>query len=122
MRRFATTGVFLVGVFFLCSGDAFAGRTPSVRTPGVRNPGVRGDKSVPYLTTGNSAFMTTSFVAPRVIRSPELSDPNLPAVLTTYNLQFWSAVQAMGNDFNGAVPRTTSRYFPLWSPRFYLFR
>jgi hypothetical protein len=121
MRSFATAGLLAVGMF-LVGGDAFAGRTPSVRTEGQRNPGVRGDQSVPYLTTGNSAFMTTTYVAPKVMESPQLSDPRLPAVQPTYNLQFWGGVEGIGDNFNGAVPRMSNHTFPLGSGRFYLFR
>ncbi len=121
MRRFIPGGLLFTALFFLCNGDAFAGRIPSVRTAGMRMPGVKGDHSVPYLTTGNSAFMTTTYVAPKVIESPELSAPKLPAVLPTYNLQFWGGVEGIGDNFNGAVPRMRSQ-FPLASPRFYLYR
>jgi hypothetical protein len=120
MRKLVTGGLLVAGLFILSSGNAFAGRIPSVRNPGTRNPGVRGDMSVPYLTTGNTAFMTTSYVAPRIIESPQLDNPNRPAVLPTFNLQYWGGVQGIGNDFNGSVPRIRSD-FPLWSPRFYLF-
>jgi hypothetical protein len=122
MRKSAPAGLLLAGLFFLSCGDAFAGRTPSVRTSGMRMPGVKGDQSVPYLTTGKSAFMSTTYVAPKVMESPQLNNPRLPAVEPTFNLQFWSGVEGMGDDFNSAVPRTSSHTFPLGSTRFYLFR
>ncbi len=121
MRKFISGGLLLSALFFLSNGDAFAGRIPSVRTAGMRMPGVKGDHSVPYLTTGNSAFMTTTYVAPKIIESPQLDKGNQPAVLPTYNLQFWGAVEGIGDDFNGAVPRIRSQ-FPMWSPRFYMNR
>jgi hypothetical protein len=121
MRRFISGGLLLAALFFLAHGEAFADRIPSVRNPGMRTPGVKGDHSVPYLTTGNSAFMTTTSVAPKIIESPQLDKANQPAVLPTYNLIFWGAVEGIGDDFNGAVPRIRSQ-FPLWSPRFYLNR
>ena len=121
MRRIIPGGLLLAALFFLSNGEAFAGRIPSVRTAGMRMPGVKGDNSVPYLTTGNSAFMTTTHVAPKIIESPELDNSKQPAVLPTYNLIFWGGVEGIGDDFNGAVPRVNSQ-FPLWSSRYYMYR
>jgi len=121
MRRITPGGLLLAALFFLAHGEAFADRIPTVRNPGMRTPGVKGDHSVPYLTTGNSAVMTTTSVAPKIIESPQLNNGNQPAVLPTYNLQFWGAVEGIGDNFNGAVPRVNSQ-FPLWSPRFYMNR
>jgi hypothetical protein len=70
----------------------------------MRTPGVKGDISVPYLTTGKSAFGAYS-VAPKIIASPIVSDSGRPGVKPVFNLIFYGAVQAFGDRFNGATPR-----------------
>jgi hypothetical protein len=77
---------------------------PAVRSSGRKSTGARRDISVPYLTTGRSAFMSGK-VAPRIFASPIVDDPLNPQARPVYNLPFYGGVQAFGGASNGAVPR-----------------
>ena len=100
------TGALVVGVLFLGNGIARAERTPTMRTPGQYSTGARRDASVPFLTTGNQAFMGNS-VAPRIYASPTVDDPRNPQAKPVYNLPFYGSVQSFGDASNGAQPRST---------------
>jgi hypothetical protein len=79
-------------------------REPSIRTSGQKSSGSRPDITVPYLTTGNSAFMHGS-VAPKIYSSPIVNDPNNPQAKPVYNLIFYGAVLGFGDKSEGATPR-----------------
>jgi hypothetical protein len=95
------TGVLAVAVL---TGVASAERTPTMRSEGMKSSGSRVEITVPYLTTGNSAFMGNG-VAPRIYSSPIVDDPANPQARPVYNLIFYGAVQAFGDRSNGAVQR-----------------
>jgi hypothetical protein len=100
------TGAVLAGLLFLGIGVARAERIVTTRTSGQHNYGVRGDQAVPYLTTGNQAFMSGS-VGPRIYASPTVDDPRNPQAKSVYNLPFYGAVQGYGDASNGAKVRST---------------
>jgi hypothetical protein len=104
--RIWLTGALVAGMLFLGNGVARAERTPTQRTSGQYSPGARGDRSVPYLTTGNQAFMGNT-VAPRIYASPTVQDPAHPQAKPVYNLIFYGSVQSFGDASNGAEPRST---------------
>jgi hypothetical protein len=83
---------------------ALQARTPTQRTDGQRNHGARPDITVPYLTTGDSAFFG-NYVAPRIYSSPNVVDKQDPGATHVYNLPFYGAVQSFGDKSNGAVLR-----------------
>ena len=95
--------LFIVLILFT-SATLVTARTPMVRTEGQRNPGVRPDITVPYLTTGPSAFGAYQ-VAPRIYSSPNVVDTQDPGATQVYNLPFYGAVQSFGDRSNGAVLR-----------------
>jgi hypothetical protein len=97
-------GLLAVGLLAAWAGWAEAGRVPPTRTDGFKSTGARTDVTVPYLTTGRSAFMP-GYAAPYIYSSPILDDARSPGVRPVFNLQFWGAVQAFGDRSNGAVPR-----------------
>lgn len=97
-------GVVLLASGLLFDAGAAGAQTPTQRTKGQRSTGARRDISVPYLTTGNSAFMPGK-VAPRIFSSPIVDDPLNPQARPVYNLPFYGGVQAFGGKSNGAVPR-----------------
>lgn len=103
-RWYGLLTLALVGALVVDAGTARAERTPSMRTSGMRSTGARRDITVPYLTTGYSAFMPYS-VAPRIYASPIVDDPRYPQVKPVYNLQFYGAQQAFGDRSNGATPK-----------------
>jgi hypothetical protein len=126
-------GLLLAVAVLLAGGTAWAEHTPTARTSGQRSTGSRTDITVPYLTTGNSAFMpgyvqpkvyasppVTAFgqpvgevpepkggVAPRTYASPQVNDPANPQARPVYNIIFYGSVQGFGDRSNGAVPRST---------------
>ena len=102
MQRWLTSFLVL-GTLAVLAGAARAERTPMMRTPTTRSQGFRPDITVPYLTTGNSAFGAYS-VAPRIYSSPVLDDPN-PGTKPVFNLIFYGARQAFGDFSNGATPK-----------------
>jgi hypothetical protein len=75
-----------------------------VRAAGQRSDGMRPDESVPYLTTGKSAFGAYS-VAPRVVGSPNVQDSAHATSKPVYNIIFYGSVQSFGDKFNGAQQR-----------------
>ena len=75
------------------------------RSEGMKSTGSRVDITVPYLTTGSSAFMQGA-VAPRIYSSPIVDDPANPQARPVYNLPFYGGRQAFGDRSNGAAPRT----------------
>jgi hypothetical protein len=85
--------------------EARADRVPTTRTSGMKSTGSRVDITVPYLTTGNSAFMSGA-VAPLIYYSPIVDDPANPQSRPVYNLIFYGSRQAFGDRSTGAVPRT----------------
>jgi hypothetical protein len=99
-------GLLLAGAVLLAGGTAWAEHTPTARTSGQRSTGSRTDITVPYLTTGNSAFMP-GYVQPKIYASPQVDDPTNPQARPVYNLIFYGAVQSFGDRSNGAVPRST---------------
>ncbi len=98
-------GLLAAGLLLAGSAVARAERVPITRTSGQKSNGARTDITVPYLTTGNSAFMGNS-VAPKIYASPSVDDPAHPQVKPVYNLIFYGSVQGFGDKSNGATPRT----------------
>jgi len=98
------TGLLALAVLAMASDPASAGRVPTTRTEGAKSSGSRVDITVPYLTTGNSTFMSGA-VAPRIYSSPIVSDPANPQARPVFNLIFYGSRQAFGDRSNGAVPR-----------------
>jgi hypothetical protein len=90
----------------LLAAPVRADRTPSVRSQGQRDNGTRTDITVPYLTTGNSAFGAYR-VAPRIYSSPTADDPAKQGAKPAYNLPFYSGRMGFGTGSNGAVPKPT---------------
>src|SRR5438093_1409049 len=90
----------------LLTAPAWADRTPSVRSQGQRDNGTRVDITVPYLTTGNTAFGAYK-VAPRIFTSPSADDPANPGARPAYNLPFYGARMGFGSGFNGCIPKPT---------------
>ena len=89
-----------------CLAPALADRTPSRRAEGQKSTGARVDITVPYLTTGGSAFGAYS-VAPRVYAAPVVDDPAKPGTRPTFNLPFFGARMGFSGTANGAVPKPT---------------
>jgi hypothetical protein len=98
-------GVVAIGVVAGMTGVASAGRVPMTRTEGEKSSGSRTDITVPYLTTGKTAF-GAYFVAPRIYSSPIVDDPINPQTRPVYNLPFYGGRQAFGDRSEGAAPRT----------------
>jgi hypothetical protein len=98
-------GAVAIGVVAGMTSVASAGRVPSTRDEGNRSSGSRVDITVPYLTSGNTAFGAYS-VAPRIYASPIVNDPAHPQSRPVYNLPFYGGRQAFGDRSEGAVPRT----------------
>ncbi len=94
---------FIIGCWLVAAG-AVEARVPMTRTAGQRNHGTRPDGSVPYLTTGKSAFGAYQ-VAPRIYSSPDVQDTMDPGARQVYNLRFYGAIQSFGDRANGAVLR-----------------
>lgn len=86
------------------SSLAEAGKVPVVRFGGQRSSGTRTDLTVPYTTNGDSAF-GAYFVAPRILASPIVDDPDYRQTKRVFNLPFQGAIQAFGGQFNGATER-----------------
>ncbi len=86
------------------AGTASAERVAMTRTAGAKSGGAREDITVPYLTTGKTAFGAYS-VAPIITSSPIVDDPSQPQARPVFNLIFWGAEQAFGDRSNGAAPR-----------------
>ncbi len=105
-RWYLVTGLLVLGVLIIGAGRVEAGRTVSTRTAGSRSNGSRSDITVPYLTTGRSAFMANYYVAPRIYSSPVVDDPKYPQQKPVFNLIFYGAKQGFGDFSNGATPRT----------------
>jgi hypothetical protein len=97
-------GLFALGLVLVLAGLARAARVSTFRTAGERNTGTRLDITVPYLTSGRTAFFT-GYVAPRIYSSPILDDPLNPGAKPVFNLPFYGAVQSFGDRSNGATPR-----------------
>lgn len=90
--------------FAMSANSALADRTSSVRTSGPKNTGTRSDITVPYTTSGKSAFMSGS-VAPKVLSSPVVNDPANPQAKPVYNIPFYGAKQSFGGASNGATSK-----------------
>jgi len=84
--------------------DLYAGRINSTRADGHRTTGVRQDITVPYLTSGRSAILSGTYVAPRIYASPEVDAPKNPGAVPVFNLIFQGAKQGFGDRSNGAKP------------------
>jgi hypothetical protein len=97
-------GVLALGLLACLTAPARADRTPSVRSEGLKSTGARIDITVPYLTTGGSAFGAYS-VAPRVYASPVVDDPAKPGTRPTFNLPFFGGRMGYSGFTNGAVPK-----------------
>jgi len=96
-------GLIATAMLTALVGDAL-GREPTQRTSGQKSSGSRSDATVPYLTTGDSAFMGNS-VGPKIYKSPIVDDPKNPGAKPVYNLIFYGAVQSFGDKSNGATPK-----------------
>jgi hypothetical protein len=86
------------------AGVARADRVPSFRTQGWRSSGARLDKSVPYLTTGTTAFIPGTYVGVRIYSATMVDDPWQQDVRPAYNLPFWGGIQAFSTRANGVMP------------------
>ncbi len=104
MSRWLSAALALV-VAAALAGPAPAERLVTQRTEGMKSTGTRVDITVPYLTSGNSAFMAGA-VGPRIYASPIVNDPANPQARPVYNLPFYGGRQAFGDRSNGAVPRS----------------
>ena len=104
-RASGITGLLALGVFFGSVGVADAYRVPMTRSNGYHNNGSRVDITVPYLTTGRTAFGAYA-VAPRIYSSPILDDARDPGARPVFNLIFYGARQNYGDRSNGAAPRS----------------
>jgi len=105
MNRWRWLAVALaIGTIVGSAGVASAGRTPTARTEGMKSTGTRVDITVPYLTSGNSTFMSGA-VAPRIYSSPIVDDPANPQARPVFNLPFYGGRQSFGDRSNGAVLR-----------------
>jgi len=96
--------LLLMLMAFLGAGTARAAKVLTLRTQGWRSTGVRPDITVPYLTTGTTAFIPGVYVGPRIYHSTMADNTYLPDVLPVYNLPFWGGIQAFGTRSNGAMP------------------
>lgn len=101
-RRIGLLGLFVL--ITMGAEAARADRTQSVRASGQKNNGSKVDITVPYLTTGNSAFGAYS-VAPKIYSSSTVDDPKNPQSKPVYNLPFYGAQQGFGDKSNGAKPK-----------------
>ena len=86
------------------TAPAQAVRALSTRTQGWRSSGSRPDITVPYLTTGYTAFMRDRYVGVRIYWAPMADDLFLPDVRPAYNLPFWGGIQAFSTRANGVMP------------------
>jgi hypothetical protein len=104
--RLATgvTTAALTVLVLMRPATARADRVLATRTPGLRNPGARTDITVPYLTTGYTAFMPGRFVGVRIYSSEMVDDPWVPGQPPVYNLPFYGGIMAFGTRSNGAMP------------------
>jgi hypothetical protein len=97
-------GLFALGLSVLAAAPARAERVPMTRVTTQPSTGTRTDITVPYLTTGRSAFGAYS-VAVRIYASPTVNDPRNPQARPVYNLPFYGGSQSFGDASNGAVSR-----------------
>jgi hypothetical protein len=97
--------VLVAGAVLATTSAARAERTTTLRSSGQRNTGARSDITVPYLTSGRSAFISGS-VAPRIYASPQVDDRANPQAKPVYNIIFYGAQQGFGDRSNGATPRS----------------
>ena len=97
---------FALALLMGMAAVALADRLPVVRSGGQRDNGTRNDITVPYLTTGGSAFMG-SFVAPKIKSSPIVTDPSAPGTKPVFNIIFYGSKQSFGSGSDGAAPRKT---------------
>ena len=86
------------------AAPVLADRTPTARVEGQKSTGARVDITVPYLTTGGSAFMS-GYVSPLIYASPVADDLRNPGARPAYNLPFYGARMGFGGSNNGAVPK-----------------
>jgi len=104
-RASGITGLLALGLLLSLAGAAEASRVPMTRTSGYHNTGTRVDITVPYLTTGRTAFGAYA-VAPLIYSSPVLDDARNPGAKPVFNLIFYGARESYGDRSNGAAPRT----------------
>ncbi len=97
-------GIGSLVLFMTLIGSAQADRVPSTRSSGQRSHGARMDITVPYLTTGKSAFGAYS-VAPKIYSSPIVDNPTHPQSKPVFNLIFYGSTQSFGGKSNGATPK-----------------
>jgi hypothetical protein len=97
-------GVLALALLAGTAAPVLADRTPTTRVEGARSNGTRIDITVPYLTTGRTAFMS-GYVAPFVYASPVADDLRNPGARPAYNLPFYGARMGFGGFNNGAVPK-----------------
>jgi hypothetical protein len=107
MNRRGWLGGLLILGLILGRASIGVAREPSTRTNGQKSSGARPDITVPYLTTGNSAFMH-GYVQPKIYSSPIVDDPTNPQAKPVYNLIFYGATLAFGDKSEGATPRATN--------------
>jgi hypothetical protein len=106
MSRWQWTRCLPALVLLAClSAPALADRVPMRRAEGMRSHGTRPDISVPYLTTGRSAFGAYS-VSPLIYAAPTVDNPYAPGARPVYNLPFYGARMGFSGYANGAVPKT----------------
>jgi hypothetical protein len=96
--------VIAIGIMSVAASASQAARTVTTRAYGQHSNGARSDITVPYTTTGRSAFMS-GVVAPRIYSSPSVNDARNPQAKPVFNLPFYGAKQGFGDKSNGATPR-----------------
>ncbi len=117
MRQWLSMMVLaLSGTVALGTNDLYAGRTSSLRSEGQRNTGGRQDMTVPYLTSGRSAILSGTYVAPKIYASPTVDNAKAPGALPVFNLIYQGAKQGFGDRSNGAKPRDARERLSPYGP------
>jgi len=98
-------GLALLAILVLPGvGSAQGSKVLTTRTAGWRSTGSRGDITVPYLTTGTTAFIRGNYVGVRIYSATMVDDLYLADVRPVYNLPFWGGMQAFSTRANGVMP------------------
>jgi hypothetical protein len=98
-------GPLVLALMLLTTAAVRADRVPSQKTVILPDPGMRGDITVPYTTNGYTTLGVYQGVAPRIYASPIVGDLKNPQARPVYNLIFYGATRAFGDESDGAVSR-----------------